>query len=543
MDTKIKSKAYSYVRVSSEAQAERGTSIQSQLELIRKYAKQNSISIVKEFVDEAESATTDLRPDFQEMISLCKADAHGVDSILVWKLSRFARNKVDSVVYKKLLKDRQGIRVISVSEPIEDTPEGRMLEGIIEVMDSYYSENLAKESMRGLRQAAKQGFHTGGVTPYGYRLKNVNVGNTIKKVWEIHPKESKAVKLIYTMHSKGHTYKEIMDALYEKGFKPRKKNEWGKSSISEILRKQCYSGTHYFNTRKRKDLGKRVHLRDIKDKSEWISIKVPQIVDDDTFKTVKEKIGKRKFKTPRRKANQILSGLLVCGLCEQPYVIGDYYRGKYPYYRCSTKMKQGKSVCSNRTLRGDELDKVILAEIKDKIFSEQNLKQYKKLLDESVSDEKVELQETIKALEKEKEELNNKKKVYYEGLETGKLNMDLVSERLEQLKAEDERITKQKLESEERLTNLPEAENYELTKKEYQELRESLSLFIDEGTTQQKRLFLSNFIQSITVHPDKIVIEYTPPILSNKKSPHDDGGGNSVIGVASPRGFEPLSPA
>jgi len=238
MDTKFKSKAYAYVRVSSEAQAERGTSIQSQLELIRKYAKQNSISIVKEFVDEAESATTDLRPDFQEMISLCKANAHGVDSILVWKLSRFARNKVDSVVYKKLLKDKQGIRVISVSEPIDDSPEGRMLEGIIEVMDSYYSENLAKESMRGLKQTAKQGFHTGGVPAYGYRLKNVNVGNTIKKVWEIHPKESKAVNLIYTMHSKGHTYQEIMDTLHEKGFKPRKKNEWGKSSISEILRKE-----------------------------------------------------------------------------------------------------------------------------------------------------------------------------------------------------------------------------------------------------------------------------------------------------------------
>ena len=418
-----------------------------------------------------------------------------------------------------------------------------MLEGIIEVMDSYYSENLAKESMRGLRQAAQQGFHTGGVTPYGYRLKSVNVGNTVKKVWEIHPKESKAVKLIYTMHSKGHTYQEIMDALHEKGFKPRKKNEWVKSSISEILRKQCYGGTHYFNTRKRKDLGKRVHLRDIKDKSEWIEIKVPQIVDDDIFKAVKEKMGKRKFKTPRRKTNQILSGLLVCGLCKQPYVIGDYYRGKYPYYRCSTKMKQDKNVCSNRTLRGDELDKVILAEVKDKIFSERNLKQYKMLLDESVSDEKVELKETIKALEKEQSELNNKKKVYYEGLETGKLNMDLVSERLEQLKSEEERIAKQKLESEERLKNLPEATNYELTKKEFNELRENLSLFIDEGTTQQKRLFLSNFIQSITVHADKIVIEYTPPMLSNKKSPHDKSEGNSVIGMASPRGFEPLLPA
>ena len=108
------SKAYAYARVSSESQAEKGTSIPSQLELMRRYAAQNSITILKEFVDEAESATTDNRPEFQEMIQLCRDNEQGVDSVLVWKLSRFARNRIDSVVYKKLL-SKQGIRVISVS--------------------------------------------------------------------------------------------------------------------------------------------------------------------------------------------------------------------------------------------------------------------------------------------------------------------------------------------------------------------------------------------------------------------------------------------
>ena len=344
------SKAYGYARVSSEAQAEKGTSIQSQLELIRSYAKNHGIKLVKEFVDEAESATTDRRPQFQEMISLCRDNIDGVDSILVWKLSRFARNRIDSVVYKKLL-SKQGIRVISISEPIEDTPEGRILEGMIELIDSYYSEILSKESMRGLKQTAKQGYHTGGRPAYGYKLKTVNIGNTTKKVWEIEPKEAKAVELIYKMHAQNHSYEDIIQALKEKGYKPRLKENWAKSSISEILRKPCYSGTHYFNTRKRKELGKRVHLRDEKDPSEWIAIKVPQIVDDDTFDIVKEKMGKRKFKTRRRSTTQILSGLLVCGNCGQPYIIGDYYRGKYPYYRCKTRVGQGTKACDNRNLR------------------------------------------------------------------------------------------------------------------------------------------------------------------------------------------------
>jgi DNA invertase Pin-like site-specific DNA recombinase len=87
-------------------------------------------------LDEAESATTDNRPEFQDMIRQCRDNSQGVDCVLVWKLSRFARNRIDSVVYKKLL-SKQGIRVISVSEPIEDSPEGRILEGMIELIDSY----------------------------------------------------------------------------------------------------------------------------------------------------------------------------------------------------------------------------------------------------------------------------------------------------------------------------------------------------------------------------------------------------------------------
>ena len=208
------------------------------------------------------------------MIRQCRDNAQGVDCVLVWKLSRFARNRIDSVVYKKLL-SKQGIRVISVSEPIEDSPEGRILEGMIELIDSYYSEILSKESMRGLKQTAQQGYHTGGKPPYGYKLKSVMVGSAVKKMWEVEPKEAEGVKLIYRMHADGHSYHEIIAEMRRRGLKPRNKDEWGLSSISEVLRKPCYSGTHYFNTRKRKELGKRVHLRDQKDRSEWIEMKVP----------------------------------------------------------------------------------------------------------------------------------------------------------------------------------------------------------------------------------------------------------------------------
>ena len=88
------------------------------------------------------------------------------EAILVWKLSRFARNREDSIIYKSLLR-KQGIQVISMNEPLEDTPSGRLLEGIIEVLDEFYSANLSQDVTRGMRETANRGFYPGGPPPYG----------------------------------------------------------------------------------------------------------------------------------------------------------------------------------------------------------------------------------------------------------------------------------------------------------------------------------------------------------------------------------------
>ncbi|MCZ6615137.1 MAG: recombinase family protein, partial [Chloroflexi bacterium] len=77
-----------------------------------------------------------------------------------------ARNREDAIVYKSLLR-KQGIQVISITEPVEDTPTGRMMEGIIEVLDEFYSANLGQEVTRGMREAASRGFCVGSSTPYG----------------------------------------------------------------------------------------------------------------------------------------------------------------------------------------------------------------------------------------------------------------------------------------------------------------------------------------------------------------------------------------
>jgi len=155
-----------YARVSSDRQ-DVDLSISAQLKALREYAARNGYTVIKEFVDEAESGRSTARPAFREMISMARMKHPPFQMILVWKLSRFARNREDSIIYKSLLR-KQGIQIVSINEHIEDTPTGRLMEGIIEVIDEFYSSNLAQDVIRGMRENASRGFFNGSRPPFGY---------------------------------------------------------------------------------------------------------------------------------------------------------------------------------------------------------------------------------------------------------------------------------------------------------------------------------------------------------------------------------------
>ena len=92
--------------------------------------------------------------------------------------SRFTRKREHAVAFKSMLR-RKGIRVVSITEHADDTPTGKLMEAIIESVDEFYSENLAQEVTRGMREAASRGFWMNASAPYGYR--RVYVQDGIKK--------------------------------------------------------------------------------------------------------------------------------------------------------------------------------------------------------------------------------------------------------------------------------------------------------------------------------------------------------------------------
>ncbi len=145
-----------YARVSSDRQ-DVDLSVAAQLRALRDYAGKNGYLVVREYVDEAESGRIADRPQFRRMLDEASKPEAPFLEILVWKFSLFTRKREHAVAFKSMLR-RRGIRVVSITEHADDTPTGKLMEAIIESVDEFYSENLAQEVVRGMREAASRGF-------------------------------------------------------------------------------------------------------------------------------------------------------------------------------------------------------------------------------------------------------------------------------------------------------------------------------------------------------------------------------------------------
>ena len=130
-----------YARYSCDRQTEQ--SIEGQLRECKAFAASEGIHIIGEYIDRAISGTTANRPEFQRMIADSRYKTF--QAVIVYKLDRFARNRYDSAMYKSKLK-ANGVRVLSAKEHITDSPEGIILEGLLEAMTSTTVRSFPRRS-------------------------------------------------------------------------------------------------------------------------------------------------------------------------------------------------------------------------------------------------------------------------------------------------------------------------------------------------------------------------------------------------------------
>lgn len=225
--------AAAYIRVSTEDQIE--YSPDSQLKRIQEYAAGHNLLIPDcyIFVDEGISGrSASKRPAFQNMIALAKTKT-AFEKILVWKYSRFARNRQDSIFYKSMLRKDCGVEVISITEPLSADPTSILIEALLEAMDEYYSINLAQEVRRGMQERFSRGKAI-SIPPFGYYMGTDS--------FEIQSEQAIWVQFMYQAYANGASLSEIASRLSHAGVRTKRGNLFQSRSVAYILQNPVYIG-------------------------------------------------------------------------------------------------------------------------------------------------------------------------------------------------------------------------------------------------------------------------------------------------------------
>lgn len=499
-----------YARVSTEKQADNDLSISAQLNALRKFAEQKQWIIYKEFVDEAESARTANRPAFQEMIALSKSKTTPFETIIVWKFSRFARNREDAIIYKSLLR-KYGVNVVSINEQVDDSPSGKLLEGMIEVMDEFYSLNLAEDTIRGQKENARRGFQNGTI-PIGYKGKKVIDGNNERTKLEPDEIFSPVVKRIFQMSLNNTGIKEIAMTLNREGITTNKGRLWTHSKISYVLKNEGYTGTLVWNKHSRHKTTKPEDIIRVENNH-------PAIISKTEYDTVQTLLFARspKMVNPRQLGSDyLLSGLLFCGKCGLRMQGSPAKSRQFFYYACQNYIKRGKDCCDMKLIRKEKIEGLIIDKIKSKILTEENLSKLYRMVTEEMDDNREEIDGQLDTVDRQIESLKQRLDNLYGAIETGKITVDDIAPRLRDVKAQIETLNNRRIEL---LNDLqaPKAPPFGMdTLKTYVE---DLTDLLMNNTILNRKLFLKSFIKKIKVNYPRLDVEYTFP-LPTKKEPH-----------------------
>ena len=406
----MRKNAVVYMRYSSHNQSE--ASIDGQRKIIKQFAerKENEYTIIREYIDRALTGKNDKRDEFHKMIN--DSMKHQFDYVIIYSIDRFARNRYDSAIYKTRLK-KNGVKVVSATEPITDDPAGIMVEGVLESMAEYFSAELSQKVKRGISLSKEKCKHLGGYVNLGYTVDE-------NKNYQIDPVTAPVVQMCFELCSAGNSLKQINEALMKEFGKSFFKNAC--NSLNRILDNRNYIGIY---TRGGAD----------------IPDGMPRIISDDLFERVQQ-IRAKKKKTPagaRAEEEYLLTTKLFCGHCRQERnedifmvgVSGTSKTGKvHNYYTCKNVWK--KHICKKKNVKKKDIENFIIAKAREQLTNE-NID----IIAETVSEISKRENNTpiIAGIKRKLKENMVAIKNLLKAIETGE-HMDLVSERITEKKQE-----------------------------------------------------------------------------------------------------------
>lgn len=338
-----------YARYSSDRQTEQ--SIEGQIRDCREFAQRNNIAIVGTYIDRAMTGTNDNREQFQKMLK--DSDNKAWDYCLVYKLDRFSRNKYEMAIHRKHLKDN-GVKILSAKENIPDTPEGILLESLLEGINQYYSEELSQKTKRGMRETRIKGNFMGGRINYGYSVVREIAGeHTVSKV-VINEDEAAVLLRIFEAYAEGNRIPDIVHELEDKGIKNRGK-PFTVNTIYFMLQNEKYTGIYHF-------------------RGETFTNIYPAIIPKELLQIVRERVNKNKTGKHVVGVDYILMGKCYCSYCGKKLrsAAGTSTDGTIlRYYRCPNAKKD--SDCHNKSIRKEVLEKLVTDALTKEVARPKNI--------------------------------------------------------------------------------------------------------------------------------------------------------------------------
>ncbi|MBE5737382.1 MAG: recombinase family protein [Clostridiales bacterium] len=469
-----------YARFSSHGQNEQ--SIEAQVRICKEFAENKGLKCINIYTDKAKTGTNDARPGFQRMIA--DAQSGAFQYIIVYMFDRFARNRRDSIMYKEMLKEKYGVRVLSALEPIAEDEGGEFYEMFLEWNAEKYSKRLSKRVKDGLDTSVANGTYCGGYLIYGYKIDLEPIsgksGKFIKRV-SIKEDEAEVIKFIFEQYDLGMSKMEIAQALNNKGYRYKDKPFKGRTFDKWITNRK-YTGEFEFGGRLCNNM-------------------YPPIIDKALFQRVQERLNKNKYflgGQNKAKLTYLLSGKVFCGHCGTEMVSdgGVSKQGiAHHYYTCK---KKKKSLCEKRREHKDALELYVVDCVRDFLSDPKNveiaandvLAYYEKRTDISTLKS---VQTKIFNVEKEVEELADS---------FVKAKSKLLQDTIEKKMTEYE-ILLNDLKYQEALLELE--RGYKITKKDIMEFVAEL-LKGDRNDKDYQQKIIDNLVSQVYVRDDNTVV-------------------------------------
>ena len=417
-------RAVSYIRVSTREQAQRGGSeegfsLPAQREANKRKAQSMGALVVKEFADRGESARSANRPELQKMLAYLKEDG-GIDYVIVHKLDRLARNRADDVEINRAFEEA-GVRLVSTSENIDQTPGGMLLHGIMSSIAEFYSRNLANEVIKGMGEKARNG-GTLGKAPLGYmnvRARDEN-GREVRTI-ALDEERAPLVRLAFTEYATGNwTVRGLAEHLNNRGLtipptarKPA--NPVSVRLLQTLLRNPYYKGVISFQG------------------VEYAGAHEP-LVDAATWQTVQDILTAHANGERQRMHNHHLKSTIVCGLCGARLLVQhatSRTSSTYHYFVCARRHRVHD--CTFKAVLIDEVEARV-AELYQQIrLSSDDRREIERYLRMEFEHIQANRQQDIQRLTTRQQQLENQRHKLLEAHYEGAIPLDLLKKEQEQL--------------------------------------------------------------------------------------------------------------